>query len=64
MADKQYIDDRECAEIGRFQVQTLRNWRHKSIGPPYIKIGRSVRYDRAEFIAWLEQFKITPGRLN
>jgi predicted DNA-binding transcriptional regulator AlpA len=61
MSAKQFIDDQECAEIGGFKTQTLRNWRHKGIGPPYVKIGRSVRYDRAEFIAFLEKRKITPG---
>jgi predicted DNA-binding transcriptional regulator AlpA len=64
MTEKQFIDDCECASIGKFQVQTFRNWRHKGIGPPYVKIGRSVRYDKAELIAWLESHKITPENQN
>lgn len=61
MNSKQFINDREGAEIANFKIQTLRNWRHQNIGPPYVKIGRAVRYDRAEFIEYLEKNKIRPG---
>jgi predicted DNA-binding transcriptional regulator AlpA len=64
MPEKQLIDEEESATISKFETQTLRNWRHKGYGPPYYKIGRSVRYDKAELIAWLEQHRVTPDRQN
>ena len=34
---------------------TLEQWRHKGIGPPFIKVGgRSVRYRPSDVEAWLE----------
>jgi hypothetical protein len=64
MTEKQYINDRDGAAISRFEVQTLRNWRHRGVGPPYCKIGRAVRYDREEFIKFFEQRKVTPGNFE
>lgn len=31
---------------------TLRNWRSKGIGPPFIRIGKAVLYARADLEAW------------
>jgi predicted DNA-binding transcriptional regulator AlpA len=64
MTGKQFIDDREVAAISGFKVQTLRNWRHRGVGPPYSKIGRAVRYDRAELISFIEARKVTPDNFK
>jgi hypothetical protein len=34
---------------------TLANWRHKGIGPSYIKAGGRVLYRRVEVERWLRQ---------
>lgn len=34
--------------------------RCRSAGPPYFKLGRSVRYDLADLEAWLESCRIDP----
>jgi predicted DNA-binding transcriptional regulator AlpA len=60
MTEKRYINDREAAAISGFQTQTLRNWRHRGVGPAYSKIGRAIRYDRAEVIEFIEKRKVTP----
>ena len=64
MTNRQYITDHEGAALSGFKVQTLRNWRHKGIGPPYSKIGRAVRYDRAELISFIETRKVTPDNFK
>ena len=35
-------------------------------GPPMIKLGRAVRYKRADVLAWIEQQRVEPvsGRLT
>lgn len=33
---------------------TLAQWRHRGIGPRYIKVGKHVRYDERDVLAWLE----------
>ena len=41
------IDPPEVSRILKITVETLAQWRHHKRYPlPYVKIGRSVRYDR------------------
>jgi hypothetical protein len=35
-------------------VQTLANWRCQNQGPPYLKLGRLVRYRRCNIESWLK----------
>ncbi|MCP4408801.1 MAG: helix-turn-helix domain-containing protein [Gammaproteobacteria bacterium] len=35
--------------------KTLEKWRITGEGPPFIKIGRSVRYDEADLDAWIDE---------
>lgn len=42
------------AEI-RVPVSTLRGWRSRGLGPPGFRVGRHVRYRRADVLEWLEQ---------
>jgi predicted DNA-binding transcriptional regulator AlpA len=45
--------DRElCAELAISPV-TATKWRRQASGPPFIKIGRLVRYRPADLDAWL-----------
>jgi hypothetical protein len=49
------VTETEAAAILGAQVQTLRNWRWKGIGPRTRKIGqRLVRYHRADLAAFIE----------
>ncbi len=34
-------------------VETLHYWRWKGLGPISVKIGRAVRYDRADVDSWV-----------
>lgn len=40
---------------------TWKGMRHHRIGPPFIKLGRSVRYRRADVTTWLQERKIGYG---
>ena len=46
MADEKFLTTDEVSQRYRGQISagTLRNWRTQRVGPPYIKIGRSVLY--------------------
>ncbi|QWC86564.1 helix-turn-helix domain-containing protein [Nocardioidaceae bacterium] len=44
----------EVSELVRVPAATLRYWRHIGEGPHSFKVGRCVRYWRAEVIEWLE----------
>lgn len=32
---------------------TLRTWRAKGVGPPYIKVGRNAKYRAVDVAKWL-----------
>jgi hypothetical protein len=59
----QVIDEYEAAKILRKSVQTLRNDRHLRKGPPYIKLGRSVRYLIDDLLDYMEAHRIDPEKV-
>jgi hypothetical protein len=56
-----YLTEVEVAEMTRRALSTLRNDRFYRRGIPYIKVGRSVRYDLRDVIAFMEAGKIVTG---
>jgi hypothetical protein len=40
-------------------VRTLQAWRVRGGGPPYLKIGRAVRYQRRALVKFQEQHTVT-----
>ncbi|MEP6862945.1 MAG: helix-turn-helix domain-containing protein [Deltaproteobacteria bacterium] len=49
-----FIDEKYlCAELGISSV-TATKWRAKAEGPPFIKVGRLVRYRRTDVELWLD----------
>lgn len=52
-------ESQACQYLG-LSIHTLRQWRHLSKGPVYMKVGRAVRYRQADLDAYLEQASIRP----
>jgi predicted DNA-binding transcriptional regulator AlpA len=53
-----YLPDRaltpkEAARMTGFAPKTLANWRTAGGGPPYIAVGRSIRYMESSTLKWL-----------
>jgi len=48
----------DVAELTSLSLETLAQWRSQKRGIPYLKIGRSVRYDPADVHAHLEGCKV------
>ena len=53
-----YLTEVEVSDITRMSLSTLRNDRFRGKGIPYVKIGRSVRYNLADVIEFMESRKI------
>ena len=53
-----YINENQVSKITKIALSTLRNNRSKGLGIPYIKLGRSVRYDLQDIIEFMEAHKI------
>lgn len=47
------LDESETARILGVSIRTLQAWRCDGAGPAFIKLGRSVRYDRGTLTQWL-----------
>jgi predicted DNA-binding transcriptional regulator AlpA len=60
MEEKRFINENEVSGITGLSVQTLRNWRFQGKGIPYVKAGRSVRYQYQDVIAFMENRRILP----
>lgn len=45
----------EVAEELRVPVSTVRGWRTRRLGPPGFRVGRHVRYRRADVDRWLDE---------
>jgi excisionase family DNA binding protein len=57
----------ELSELLGVPVGTLANWRSGRTGPPFVKVGRHVRYRPIDVDEWIadrvfEPETVTPGR--
>jgi hypothetical protein len=52
---EQMLSLQEACEFLRVPEGTLRYWRHLGAGPRSFKVGRHVRYWRADLILWLTE---------
>ncbi|HEV2153009.1 helix-turn-helix domain-containing protein [Bradyrhizobium sp.] len=43
-----------AAEILSISIRTLQSWRPRQAGPPFVQVGRAVRYRRRDLIAWID----------
>ncbi|MFX0201887.1 MAG: helix-turn-helix transcriptional regulator [Candidatus Hodarchaeota archaeon] len=57
---RRYLNEEETGRYLSLSIHTLRQWRSRGEenGPPYLKIGSSIRYDVQSLDAWIEQFKV------
>lgn len=51
---KQFLLQSAAAELICHSERTLEKWRVVGIGPPFLKLGRRVVYERAVLIAWAQ----------
>jgi excisionase family DNA binding protein len=49
------LTEAELAQLLKVSVGTIRRWRAEGTGPPALRLGRGVRYRRADVDAWLER---------
>lgn len=49
-----------AADLLGLSSRTLQAWRSKNEGPPYVRVGRAVRYRRQDLLEWVSQNTIAP----
>jgi predicted DNA-binding transcriptional regulator AlpA len=52
------LNENQAAEFLGVSVRTLQAWRVRGGGPRYVKIGRSVRYQRRELVAFQQSHTV------
>jgi len=52
-----FLTQHELAELLRLPERTLEDWRLTHSGPPYLKLGRHVRYDVQDVLAWVTEHR-------
>ena len=52
----------EAADYLGLKPQTLAAWAHQGQGPPYLKLGRAVRYDQTDLDGWLAERRVLADR--
>ncbi len=57
---KIYLNEKQVSDITGFSLPTLRNSRHLRKGFPYLKVGRSVRYDPDDIENFMQRHRIMP----
>ncbi|BDZ56076.1 helix-turn-helix transcriptional regulator [Agromyces marinus] len=51
------LTQHELAELLQMPERTLEDWRLRSSGPAFLKIGRHVRYEFTDVLAWLGEHR-------
>ena len=49
-----YLDTKQAAQLTGIAAHTLECWRRDAEGPPYVKLGRLVKYRRADLDVFID----------
>jgi len=61
--DNQLMTPHEAADLLGIEVQTLATWRCTGrYELPFVRVGRAIRYRRADVLAWIESQTVTPSK--
>jgi predicted DNA-binding transcriptional regulator AlpA len=47
-----WLTEQQVSSRIGFAVSTLQSWRSEKKGPPYVRVGRQVRYDEDALESW------------
>jgi hypothetical protein len=67
MNDTIFDDHWEEADMAAFRgisIQGLRNERSRRKGPPFVRLGNTIKYPKAKFKKWLEDREVDPAKLR
>jgi excisionase family DNA binding protein len=51
----EWLTTEQAASYLQVATVTMETWRARRQGPPFAKVGRTIRYRRADLDSWLEQ---------
>ena len=60
MEAQKILNEIEVSKLTGLALPTLRNWRHLRKGPAYLKLGKAVRYNLEDVLAFAAKKRIDP----
>lgn len=57
----EYLNPKRAATFTGFTLKALERMRQRREGPPYSKVGRSIRYSVSDLRAWIEKNAVRVG---
>ena len=48
------LREQDAADFLSLSVRTLQSWRIRLAGPPFVQVGRAVRYRRRDLLVWID----------
>ncbi len=64
MKRQRLLDPKQTSETLAKPVRTLANWRSKRYGPPFIRVGGSIRYREEDVLAFLESGRVDTVKVS
>jgi hypothetical protein len=55
------LSERSVAALLEVSVAALRKWRHTSAGPPYLRIGKLIRYRLSDLRNFMNRCAVDPS---
>jgi excisionase family DNA binding protein len=59
-----FLTTEQVAELLKVKRSTLDQWRHKGEGPPYVKIGATIRYKKSSLLEYLDSSTVQSNEAN
>lgn len=60
--DHRLLTEIQAADFLRLSSRTLQAWRCQRVGPPFVRVGRAVRYQRSALVSWTAENTVAPQR--
>jgi hypothetical protein len=59
-SDERLLTEKAAARLLCVSSRTLQTWRSKGLGPPFVRVGRAIRYDRRRLGEWTKGNTVEP----
>ena len=58
------LTEKQAARLLSISNRTLQAWRGRRAGPPFVRAGRAIRYQRAALVDWMRVNTCVPAAVH
>jgi hypothetical protein len=59
--EDELVTEVEIADFLKLSTRTLQSWRINNDGPPFVRVGRAIRYRLRDVVRWIEARTVAPA---